>query len=1496
MADKKISLKIAIDGEAEFKQQLQSINSQLKTLGTESKKLDAIYADNANSYEALSAKVNMLGERYELVGEKVATLKSALSAADAALEKHKSETDELYAAQMRAQDAYDSAADKTEELKKTLDSANAAYARNQENIQYVERRIQTYTQQLNSAEAEQANLSRELGKTRTYFDEAADSADKTATSIDRYGREIKDAGDDTKEFGKAAEVLAQAIVASGAVQGAEKLRDAIVDTAKASIEYESAFAGVRKTVDGTAEELLKISDGIKQMSLEIPMASKELAGIAENAGQLGIATGDILNFTETIAAMSVTTNLSADEAASSLAKFANITNMSADNYSNLGSSIVALGNNFATTEADIVAMATRLASTGEIVGLTEPQILAVATALSSVGIEAEAGGSAFSKLLKTIESSVQAGGDAVADYAKIAGMSAEQFAEAWRQDAVAAVAEFVDGLGRLDEQGGSAITVLQDLGLNEVRLSNAVLALSTAEGLLSDALDTSNQAWAENTALADEAAVRYETTESRIQILNNAFNNLKITVGDELLKTFGGAIDGLTDLTKAAEEFVRNNPEVVTGLTAIASGIGALAVTGTVIPLISQLWGLLSANPIGLAISAAVGLATAFGTLAIEARGAISAYQEQADSAGELIKKTDELRETFGNTYAEILSESKKLDEAIDNVERLGKKTELTAEETKALKKSTELLNSSIPGLKLSYDNLGTSLDETIIKLRLLADISGKSAESSAIGTHITELTVKRKELNAEIEQTEKDLAAAERRLAEMGRFTLEGNVIDLVQDNVNAAVNGVLGFTEDAEKAVSDLETKLKELRLTEGRTASEIEELVQQKGNLDVYIDDANEAAQRALDELKSNAPQAAGALGELYNTLQTGAADITDLVSDINAAVASGFSEGLIKYLSEGSKETQAAIGQLVEQFQALEAEYGKGSEEARTFVEEWNSAWTDMAEGKTALTDFASAGKEAAEEAEAAAKAAAKEAEQATKQAAKEAEQAAKEAAKASADAIKEQADKVKGSLDDLVKEYDSVYKSAKSSLEGSAGMFEPLVFESDKTVTEMNNIWRGQADYFDGYLKNLQRMVDVGFSDAVVSKFSDGSKESTGYAQTIVDNLNKIELKYGKNSEEAQNYVKEINESYGSVQTNIDKLATFIAERQTNFTARKDQILLDAEELLSKLNTYTGESFDEVEKAVKNVYDEVQLTLGSTKTAVEEKGGDVVDAFGEMREDIDKTFEGTEEVGEEAGENYVKGLERGVLKNLDKIKEAGKKAAWTLVDSVDEQLQINSPSKVGEEQGKFYDLGIAKGILDNGYVMVDGALKAIKDLEAAAQSAARAAGESIGGTIASSAAQEAGRALREMAEKGELTYNGNKVGTAASAGIPNLSGQEAADWNAKLKAQYNLPSDWTNQDIVDWLNGGGFMAGGSMPSVSGGSVSNIVSQATSSVKPLLSTAYIDRTPGTNSFYYGKPGDPAPKTVVVNQTVTTTAATPSEVRQAAKDGAKAGIYYV
>ena len=104
------------------------------------------------------------------------------------------------------------------------------------------------------------------------------------------------------------------------------------------------------------------------------------------------------------------TNLSSEDAASQLAKFANITEMSQKDFDKLGSSIVDLGNNFATTEADIVDMAMRLAGAGHQVGMSEGQILGLATALSSVGIEAEMGGSAMSKAMVKMQNAVELGG------------------------------------------------------------------------------------------------------------------------------------------------------------------------------------------------------------------------------------------------------------------------------------------------------------------------------------------------------------------------------------------------------------------------------------------------------------------------------------------------------------------------------------------------------------------------------------------------------------------------------------------------------------------------------------------------------------------------------------------------------------------------------------------------------------------------------------------------------------------------------------------------------------------------------------------------------------------------------------------------------------------------------------------------------------------------------------------------------------------------------
>lgn len=369
-----------------------------------------------------------------------------------------------------------------------------------------------------------------------------------------------------------------------------------VAATKAAVEFESAFAGVEKTVDGTTEQLAALRQGILDMAEEIPASTTEIAAVAEAAGQLGIATDDVLDFTRVMIDLGEATNLSADEAASALAKFANITGTTADEYSKLGSTIVDLGNNFATTERDIVEMATRLASAGTVAGLSEQDILALSTAMSSVGINAEAGGTAMTQTMTAISKAVSAGGDDLETFAKIAGVSASEFADMWGNEPIDAISAFIGGLGKMNENGEDTIAVLDELGLSGIRQSNMLRALALASDVLDDAVTTANTAWDENIALSNEASKRYATTESQMKMLRNGLNNLAISIGDILLPIINKIVAGLQNAIEwftNLDDGVKKTILIVGGLIAaispvagIISGItGAISkITGEVIP------------------------------------------------------------------------------------------------------------------------------------------------------------------------------------------------------------------------------------------------------------------------------------------------------------------------------------------------------------------------------------------------------------------------------------------------------------------------------------------------------------------------------------------------------------------------------------------------------------------------------------------------------------------------------------------------------------------------------------------------------------------------------------------------------------------------------------------------------------------------------------------------------------------------------------------------
>ena len=416
-------------------------------------------------------------------------------------------TEKLRAEQEYLKNAYEIQTDKVNTLKMQLsDLENAenknttAIKKKRNELLNAEIKLETYNKKLKDIQAQLNNTGKKL--------------EEFGTKVQNSGKKIEEAGKKMSAFS----------LATGT---------ALITSAKSAIDFEDAFTGVEKTVDGTAEQMEELKQGIRDMAKEIPSSTTEISAVAEAAGQLGIKTEDILSFTKVMIDLGNSTNLSAEEAASSLAKFANITKMSAKDYDKLGSTIVALGNNFATTESDIVEMSTRLAATGELAGLSEPQILAMATAMSSVGIEAEAGGSAMSKLLKQIQVACETGSDDLKDFAKVAGMSVDDFKKAFEKDAVSALTAFISGLNDTERNGKSAISILDDMGIKEVRLSNTILSLANASDVMTDAVKVGSEAWKDNTALTNEANKRYDTLKSKLTMAINKIKDQAITIGNK---------------------------------------------------------------------------------------------------------------------------------------------------------------------------------------------------------------------------------------------------------------------------------------------------------------------------------------------------------------------------------------------------------------------------------------------------------------------------------------------------------------------------------------------------------------------------------------------------------------------------------------------------------------------------------------------------------------------------------------------------------------------------------------------------------------------------------------------------------------------------------------------------------------------------------------------------------------------------------------------------
>lgn len=657
------------------------------------------------------------------------------------------------------------------------------------------------TASMNRTELQLRNLNSEISRMSSPWTKLGEHLDST-------GKKMKDIGSSMSEFGSNYSLKVTAPIVAGGVA-----------MFKAASDYESAFAGVRKTIDMSEDGYKKLSDGIRGMAKELPASAIEIAKVAEAAGQLGIEKDSILSFTRTIIDLGESTNLTLEQASSEFARFANITGMSQKDFDRLGSSVVALGNSMATTEAEIVEMGMRLAAQGKQVGMSESQIMALSATMSSLGINAEAGGTAMTTILKKIQMAVGAGGKDLEAFAKAAGTTSKEFKKAFEDDAAKALDMLIKNLSKSGKEGENLTTILESLGIKGIYESDTLLRLAGASDLLSSAVNTSSTAWKENSALTDEAAQRYKTTESQLKMMWNRAKDLAITLGESLIPATMDAIDAAEPLIKQIEsgakafsEMDKEQQETIIKMVALAAAVGpaamvlgsltsslgnVLSIGGSVAKMFGKAGGggligrigmlaPLATSPVGLAIAGVGALALGTYALGEATKVTVEDTLKSIETRKAEIESIDSLIESFGKLqdknkltteemlkYMDIMSELEKAEteEAIkkltDEQAKLLEKSGLTNEEMALFLELNGKLVEKAPEAAKAISDQGNAYVDLLDSVKKLNEAERNRLTDDTYLSLRNELDnqkanlERQKELQSEIGSLEKDRTSA---------------------------------------------------------------------------------------------------------------------------------------------------------------------------------------------------------------------------------------------------------------------------------------------------------------------------------------------------------------------------------------------------------------------------------------------------------------------------------------------------------------------------------------------------------------------------------------------------------------------------------------------------------------------------------------------------------------------------------------------------------------
>lgn len=356
--------------------------------------------------------------------------------------------------------------------------------------------------------------------------------------------------------------------------------------AKAAMEFETAMAGVKKVVDGTPEQMSRLSKEIKDLSVELGMTATEVAQIATMGGQLGVPIDKLGEFTTMAGQMAVAFGMSAEEAGNAAAKLANVFNMPIEQVGELGDVINTLGNNMAAKEREIVDAMLRVGGTARQFGLAKEEVAGLTAAMIALGKPPEVASTAINALLTKLQTA-QNQGAGFADGLKMIGTSADEMADNIAKNPQQALSGFLEKLGQLDDRQRSMVSVK----LFGAEYADDINLLVGSLGTYNQALGLATDKTATAGAMQKEFQAQMDTAAKKVIQAKAELMALAINIGQHLLPIISATAEAVGDMAGTLADIAHEYPTITQLVTLMGGAVVAVKALNSVIALTGSLGG-----------------------------------------------------------------------------------------------------------------------------------------------------------------------------------------------------------------------------------------------------------------------------------------------------------------------------------------------------------------------------------------------------------------------------------------------------------------------------------------------------------------------------------------------------------------------------------------------------------------------------------------------------------------------------------------------------------------------------------------------------------------------------------------------------------------------------------------------------------------------------------------------------------------------------------------